>query len=298
VVLACALSELAVRVVNPAPRTQIVAAQAVEGMRWADGVPLWRQTGSDAREEPACAPGATEVLLVGSSITFGIRMEAADTVGARLQRVLSSDGSAWCVRSVAQPAYTGEQKRVAVEAGIARWHPRVVVFEVWNNDGGDYVQVGDQAVATGGLRRDADGWPAPPLPLPTWLHHEVMVRSAAWRYATIALAGGGPDPGAWTERVPARLDRVVDAAGADARVVVWLAARLNRPFAEQAAGNPGSSDYGEVLRWGAARGVPVVDMAAAWAGRDPGDLGIDACCHLSADGAEQAAEVLAPVVRR
>ncbi len=298
-VFAAALAEGAIRWLNPTPRVQIVDQAIMADASWQEGYPIWRQTGSDEREEPACAPGATEVLMVGSSITFGILLEARDTVAAKLQQRLGADGSAWCVHNVGQPAYTGEQKRIAAEAGIARWHPRLVIFEVWNNDGGDYVRVGDLAISTGGLRTDEEGWPASPVPLPTWLHHVAMVHSSAWRYAALALASraGVEKRASWTERVPARLDRVAAAAGPDGRLLVWLAARLDVPFATQAAANRTSGDYGHVIAWGAKRGVPVIDPAAAWTGVEPAPLGVDRACHLNGEGADKVAAVLEPQVR-
>lgn len=297
--IAAGTVELVIRWANPEPRAQVIDMTKMPMVTWREGLPLWRARGSDARETPECAPGAVEVLMVGSSITFGVGLAPADAVSGHLQRRLNADGSAWCVRNLAEPGYIGDQKRLVAEVGIARWHPRVVIFEVWGSDGGNYFRVGDTVVGGRAVRRDEDGWPRPPIPVPTWLHHPAMTHLASWRYATIALSSVDDDADkvAWEREVPARLTRVDAAVKGQGKLLVWLAAGLDSPFSAQAAWHPESADYGQVLKWGGVSGVPVVDVAAAWTSEDPAALGVDRICHLNSLGSDKLAALLEPRVR-
>lgn len=293
---AAVLSEAIVRTLRPTPRTQVVDTRS-RPITWVDDRPLWEAEDTVARAAPPCADGAIEVAMVGSSITYGTDVPRADTVAARLAARL---GPAWCVRNFGQPGFTGEQKRIQAERAIAEHHPAVLVYEIWRNDASEYLRIGDVAVSVGDMHTDAAGWPAAPVPTPMALHHLLLERSAAWRYATIALAGVGDphDPQAWPVRVPGYLQRVHDTLGTDGKLLVWIASRLNEPLAMQAERNPTAADVGHVFTWASTHGVPVVDPAVAWTGLDPATLGIDTVCHLNRTGADALAALLEPEVRR
>jgi hypothetical protein len=301
--LMAATAEVAVRVVRPAPRVQIVdplaRPDAFLAFRWKGDVPLWSEIGATERQRCAGDPAGTRVLLVGDSITFGIGLGLPDTLSVQLAARLAEGGGAWCVINVAQPGYNGQQKREQALDGIAEFKPAVVVWQTWN-DAGVFVRAGDRAIDATRLGVDADGWPRSPVPLPTALHHAAFIGSAAWRYATLALAtqDDARQRALWRTFVPAALDDVKAAAAAQGgRTLVWLAPNLSAPFDEQVSQRVPGEGYGAVVDWGEAAGVPVLDPADAWRGVDPATLGIDTCCHFNPTGTGRLAALLAGPVR-
>lgn len=306
VVLTAATSEALVRAIHPTPRVQIVDPVAsIKGgraFRWKGDLPLWREDGTTGREACAGDPAGARVLMIGDSITFGIRLPIRDTLSYRLADQLQTpEGSgAWCVQNFAQPGYGGEQKRDAALAAIATTRPDVLVWEVWENDPTMYKRVGDLAVDVGRIAVDAEGWPRSPAPLPAAVHHLAFTWSSAWRFATLSLvpADDAREQDSWRTRIPEALDdvrRTQEAQGG--KMVVWMAARLWVPFADQVDRRRRVQGYSSVDAWGARNGVPVVDMAAAWRGADPKSLGIDTCCHLNAEGIDLLARTLVPLIR-
>lgn len=298
-----ATAEVAVRTWDPTPRLQIIRSEDHDGeegvpIHRVDGEPVWEDFGTVPRRNAGCdGDAATDVVLLGSSITFGVRLAPEDTVGARLQGLL--DGARpWCVRNHAQPGFTGRSKLAAAKEALPALAPEVVLWEVWHNDGGGYTMIGPDAYNLTSLPVDEQGYPRGLLP--GGLHRAAFRSSAFYHYLTLALAQP-PEAGkleAWQAYVDGVLPEVLALTEAHGgRLGLVLMPPLHQPFAESAKrtreGLPG---YLEVVTWAEAAGVPYLDVADALRGEDVEALRIDACCHYSAAGSARIAEVLVPFV--
>ena len=177
-------AELSLRAMNPVPRVQAVYLSGdrpeLPAVQVVDGQPMWRNDGSDAREQVAC-DRPLHVLLVGSSITFGVELEAPEALGARLQEVLDTmmPGRV-CVHSVAQPGFVGANKLVAARAWVAQHPADLVLWELWSNEVDGYVVSGDYAWNFGPFLVDELGYPS--MLVPASVNAALWQRSAAWRF--------------------------------------------------------------------------------------------------------------------
>lgn len=294
------------RVVDPTPRVQIVvdAPRNLEapGLHTLHGEPVWRQIGTTPRENPDC-DGARRVLLLGSSILWGVGLPAEQTVGPRLQATLNAtDGPGrWCVHNHAQPAFTSAGKWAVGRDAIDALQPDVVIWEAWMNDAGGFTRLGDAAYNLTGVPTDDAGYPTPIVPMPGALHHGLFHLSEAWRYATLASVRPTRDgrEAAWRHLTDHTLPAARDAVEAHGgTLIVVYAPRLDRPFAQSVQEHATEvQGYRHVRGWVERSGTVAYDLAEALAGRDPEDVRLDPCCHYDAGGHEVLARTLSPWVR-
>lgn len=300
-VLFLAVAEGAVRLLHPSPKAQVLT-DGVRGLTLgeaADGTVVWRY------DEPAVASddcaGASgdlaRVAFVGSSIFRGSGVDGPEVFTERLRHAV---GDRACVDNLAQPAFTAEQKRaVAVaalgEAASAGRPYDVLYWEVWANDRGRFLRLGDRAVDVGAYPLDTAGRPAP-LSLPTGLSGALWGGSALYRYAVLALgAEGDVDRDVrdqWARLLEQHLAPAVEAAeAAGTELVLVLAPPLDQPFGTSAARPyPG---YGAVWPFAQDHGLTWLRLSMALEGEDVETLRHDPCCHYSAAGHARLAEVFA-----
>lgn len=79
-------------------------------------------------------PGTRRVVVVGDSYVFGVGLDEEHTLAARLQRMLSSDGSPTEVVNLGVAGYATDQEYVLFQELVARLAPDAVVLVVCDND--------------------------------------------------------------------------------------------------------------------------------------------------------------------
>lgn len=292
-----AVSEVILRLVNPTPRVQIIRSKrpGVEGWDFAmlGDQPTWREEGTAARRNEDCPhPGSVDVLLIGTSITFGTGLKADEPFPHLMQRQLDGEAPGrWCVLNLAQPGYVGSNKLAELPAALDRFHPALVLWEVWGNDPDRYTMVGPDAFAFKDLRVGADGLPWV-LPVPNPVHGWLFERSRLYQYATIALDGRVDDGlerwRAWSDD---RMEAVyADVTASGARLALYAPTPLYKP-PEALADHPDQA-MTAARTWGAAHDVPVFLFAEALRGSDPAEIALHRDGHLNALGHARVAPLM------
>lgn len=300
------LGEAVVRFGDFVPRAQIVrgdAATAVgRSLRLAQGHPVWTEEGSEARRRDDCTTDDSyDVLLLGSSIFFGIGMEPGQTMDALMQRRLDDGDEHVCVHNLAQPAFISGNKWAVAQEVIPSLRPELVLWEVWRNDPGRYTLVDGDAYNVTMLPTSPAGVPHT-LPVPAALNDALFVNSRLYSYATLALGGYDADryDAAWAalveETLPA-LKALVEEHGGELRLV--FAPALDRPFEESLELHAEKlRGYQQVAGWAEEAGVPTLDLAAGLLGLDPEAIRLDPCCHYNDRGHEAVGQVLTLFTRQ
>jgi hypothetical protein len=289
-------AEVVVRSARPQPRVQVVrdGAEGVSFVPSVDGTVLWHAEAPRVGRPCADAPAdVRRVAVVGSSILRG-----SGVLGPQVWTELATAELAGvaCLDNLAEPAATAEQKRAIALAALDD-APDLLVWEVWENDPGHFVRIGDRAYDVASYPLDGGGRPNP-FGVPDALNARLFGGSELYTYAV--LASSDPTrhtPGAMWQRVLAEtlvpvLDRA-EAIGTE----VWLvyAPRLDRPFAASLA-EP-YPEYAQVDALAAARGLPVLRLAALLAGEEVADMRVDTCCHYSVAGHARLAEAFTQRLR-
>lgn len=300
--LALVAAELAVRVLRPTPRAQVIEGSRRVELRLSEGVPVWT-TRDDPRARPdetcrAARPGAAQVVGLGSSIFYGVELAPAQTWAPRVQALLDQAGLPTCVHNLSGPGFSALQKRQLLREVAAPLSPRVVLWELWGTDVLEYRMLGGRAWRMGVLRAGPDGYPNP-LSLPLAVNRLLFDSSAAWRYATAAIAPAEDRPaGDWNAVLDGPVAEALALAERSGGQLLLVAMPpLDRSFAESADGDDRMAT--QAARWIAARaGRPVRLLRAAelLRGDDHVDLRLDDCCHYNEAGQARLAEVLAPHV--
>jgi hypothetical protein len=308
-VLAAAAAEASVRWLKPTPRVQVVRGGEaltpdVRPIRMLHGEPTWDEVGSVPRRNLDCQRDDTiDVLMLGSSIFFGVSYEAEQVMSAALQRRLDAvEPGRWCVLNFGQPGYTSGPKLALAKEYIAKLQPEVVLWELWTNDPGGFTKIGDDAYNLTRLELDDEGYPLFRAWIPRSLHQLLFRSSRFWEYASLALTPTvrGDSQRVWGEFARDVLPTMVELTeeAGSAWSIVYTPP-LNTSFEESAArSNKRMYGYAEVAKWADAQGVAQLDLAAALAGQDPKDLRHDPCCHYNVAGHEAVADALMPWVRR
>jgi hypothetical protein len=289
-----ATAEVAVRWIMPTPRVQVIRADQVASIEEVDGVPVWHLSSPEvARDGCANAPeGAKRAVFVGSSILRGSGVEGPQ-VFSELLRARLPAGS-WCVENLAEPAFTAPQKAVVALRALARTRPPdLLVWEVWENDPGQWRWLGDRAV---NLRHHvvdpATGAPEWRVVRGAWADR-LFRASELWRYAVLTLATHDPDMAAL---MSASLERDLAPVVARAREVgtdVQLAIfpDLSRSFA--ASASKPLPAYKPVWPFAEAHGLTWLRVDLALQDQDVAALRLDTCCHYNAAGHEALADLFA-----
>jgi hypothetical protein len=273
---------------RPLPRIQRVSPDQAE-LTVIDGEVSWRSRSRGEREQADCVAerGGAEVVILGSSILFGVALDYPDTLGAALSP--SVDG---CVVNLAQPASSFSTQAAVARHALPALHPEVVIWELWQNSPSRFTLIGESAYNFGSLEVDAGGVPSP-FGLSAGLNRTLFGRSALYRFAVLTQARERPpaQTGAslWETFSGPALDELTALAGS-ARLILPMMPPLSAPFAQTAAQPP--PGYVTFTDEATRRGIETIDVAAALSGQDHEALRLDPCCHLNAAGQRALAAVL------
>lgn len=296
--LALLLAEVAVRVLRPRPRAQPIEATGEFRLRWIDDVPLWDRAG-DPRGHPdlacrAARPDAVDIVALGSSILYGVQLDAAQTWVPVAQRRLEEQGWSTCVHNISGPGWGAHQKQQALREVQQTLTPRVVLWELWGTDTLEYRKLGDRAWRMGELQTGPDGYPNP-WALPLRANRLLFDGSALYRYANLAVTPVGSSSGDWPATLAGPVAEGLAAAEAvGGRLLLVVMPRLDRPFATSA--DQDRSITHPASQWLATvqgRPVRLVQAAALLREEEVEALRLDTCCHYDAEGHARLGEVLA-----
>lgn len=290
------LAEAWVRLRRWAPPQQIVRGF---GLHSVDGVPVWEVT--DDRYNRRCAdehPERTRILFFGSSITYGDRLAAGEVFSTALEARLNAlrPDPGFCVLNFAQDGFTFEQKYAVARAEVARYRPALIMWEDWV-EWMDYSLIGDTAYGTTGYVVRPDGFIGI-AGVPAALNRVLLLHSRAYEYAALRFGervNRPPEREEATAFVNGRLIRVLELArSASAKLVLYLAPPLDRPFAETAAAPP---EWQRVLvDFARAHGVPAYPLQNELIDQDYLAVRMDPCCHYNAAGHRALVPVMARII--
>lgn len=271
------------------PRVQAVFPDQAE-LITVDGEVFWRSHSRGDREQAACVAreGRAAVVILGSSILFGVQLDASETLGAHLESVV--DG---CVVNLAQPASSFQTQAATARHTLAALSPKLVIWEVWQNSPSAFTVINGVAYNFGNLSRDEAGVPSP-LGVPPTINRTLFGLSSLYRFATIYQATERPEvqggSAAWEDFTARALPQLLALAG-DARIILPMMPPLSAPFAQTAARPP--PGYAVFAAAAQAQGIETIDVAAALVDADHEALRLDPCCHLNAAGQAALGAVIA-----
>jgi hypothetical protein len=279
-----AVAEAWVRIVKPWPRVQMVRGR---GLHAVDGVPLWDQQGAAGRQNRACVeqhPERTRILFLGSSITYGSGLSTEEAFSAALEAHLNQvrPTPGFCVLNFAQPGFSFEQKYVVARREVARYKPALIMWENWL-DWFDYAMIGETAYGIHGFALRPDGFIGM-AGVPDALNRILLLHSRFYEYLTLAV-------GTRTEAMSDEKEATVFAS-TGAKLVMYLAPPLDRPFAETTAAPPGW--HRVLLEFAQAHAIPMYLLQRELIDQDYLQLRADPCCHYNAAGHR----ALVPVMER
>jgi hypothetical protein len=287
------VAEALVRGLSPTPRAQVLVESRTITFGETGGVVTWHTRDPQIEPTPCASSAAShQAVVVGSSILRGSGTEGPNVFSELLRQRL--DPAAWCVDNLSQPAFSSEQKRaVALEALARPRPPDRLYWEVWQNDGGHYVRLGDTVINVGAYPLDEAGYPSP-LGLPPAVNRGLFDHVALWRYAVLALGARDPasqDPKArWEAILRDDLLPVVEAAKAvGTQIVLIECPPLDRPFADSVV-KP-HRGFGAVWTFAGAQGLRWIRLESALEGEDYVALRADPCCHYNAAGHARLADI-------
>ncbi len=293
VIVGVAIAETSLRRGLLMPPVQLVRGH---GLRGIDGVPVW-EVAAD-RQNRACVdrhPERTRILFFGSSITFGVALQAEEAwttaLEARLNQVRPTPG--FCVLNFAQPGFAFEQKYAVARIEVARYKPALIMWESWG-EWAHYRLIGDTAYGVSHLYVRDDGFVGL-ADVPDALNRFLFLHLYVYQYAVLLF--GEPAPG-WQQRsmtafVDERLSEVPRlAASVGAKLVVYPAPPLDQPFSATAAVLP--DWHAQLLEFAAARGIPTYPLQRELIDQDYRELRLDPCCHFNAAGHR----ALVPIMER
>ncbi len=274
------------------------------------------------------AAGTRRVLVLGDSQAWGLGVADHETIAARLQAELSSEGASWQALNLGVSGYGTDQAYLKYLVHGASYEPDVVVWVVFKNDLEENVSTRAWGVEKprfvfddeGRLcldnlpPRKAPGWPEDTLAAqagidPAWSETWRFLRARRWR----ALRTPRPDPGLLA-RVRADVPCVATSGTADgARVMLALLLRLEERLRARGAclrvafvprpiecRKPRQATYYVDVQAEAQRaGLVTLDLrhTALIAGLDAQALFLKGDSHLSAAGNALAARALAKTLR-
>ncbi|MFN8643464.1 MAG: hypothetical protein U0802_18045 [Candidatus Binatia bacterium] len=297
VVAGLLLAEWSVRALKWTPPAQIVRGY---GLHAVDGVPVWEQDAD--RQNTGCVeahPERTRILFFGSSITFGVGLEAAEVFTAALQQRLDAARSVpgFCVLNFAQPGFAFQQKYAVARAAVARYRPALILWEDWV-EWPEYRLIGDAAYRVDDLRLRADGY-VDLAGVPDGLNRVLFRHSRLYEYLALTFGERVPrPPGPWG--LPAFFDthlaEVVQLAqSVGARLVFYLAPPLDQPFPVTDATPP--DWHGLILDFARRHDVAAYRLQHELVDYDYLALRLDPCCHFNAAGHRALAPVMERIVR-
>ena len=283
---------------QPLDRVQRVMQMSNRSLRMIGDVPVWKfNPHVDERVANAecldTAQNGPDVYLVGDSIFFGVKLDPEDTLGPRLQNLLTTGLQRdACVVNLSQPGFSFFNEEAVLREAVAERKPRVVVLELWGNSPNRLQMLKGVAYNFGSMATDEHGFPNPGVSpdLNRWLFGS----SALWRHLSTGLAkhASRSSKDVWRDFVKEDLEPFrVWLEGNGIELVLAYATSLKTPFSD---GRPVENmGYGSVRSWAQKHGIAEVVFSEVFANEDPTAIGIDACCHLNEEGTRMISEAIA-----
>jgi len=284
---------------QPIPRVQQIFDHTDNDLQLVDGTPTWHgDYGHLERWNLDCAADRrADVMLLGSSIFYGVRLDGPMTLGALLADHLGSEDNPSCVVNLSQPGSAFKNQNASALLMGAKLNPRVVVWEIWHNSVNTFVVIGDSTFNFGQLQRDSGGIPNAFHLSADW-NRRLFEWSAAYRYVDLSLAQKHSRRVAevWAQFVDDTVQPALARLQANgSKVLLVYTPPLSRPFTQSTV--PDDPGYLVMEQWAAKNGILTVDLARELGDADPDALGLDRCCHFNAEGTKRVAEILSDPVR-
>jgi hypothetical protein len=289
-----ALAETWVRAGHWKPHVQAISPLHLHTV---DGVPLWEDPSE--RSNRTCVeqhPERIRILFFGSSVTFGYSLTPDEAFTSALQVRLNQlrPVPGFCVLNFAQPAFFFEQKYAVARAEVARYKPALIMWEDWL-EWFDYTSIGGALYNTTQFVVRPDGFIGI-AGVPDSVNRFLFLHSRLYERLTLAFGEHANGPGEqeevaeFADRRLIQVLRLAESAGA--KLVMYLAPPLDRPFAETAAAVP--SWQGVLIDFARAHGIPVYPLERELLDQDYLELRLDPCCHFNAAGHR----ALVPIMER
>lgn len=300
--MATLLGEIWVRTARWPPAAQVVRGNC---LHVEEGIPVWgceshpddvRRKNRDCTAE---YPERMRVLFLGSSITYGTSLSAAEVFTVGLEDRLNAERPqpGFCVLNFAERAFQFDQKYAVGRREVDRYRPALILWESWS-ELRTFKLIGAAAYAISDYRLGPDGFVGIDG-VPAWLNRPLFLHSRLYEH--LALRLGARSDSRLGERAAMihfyrdKLSRVIELARRyQTTLVVYRSPPLDHPFAE-VAGSPSPSDavLAELL---GADGVPYYSLAQELAGQDHLRLRLDPCCHFNAAGHRALQSVMERIV--
>ncbi len=280
---------------QPVPRVQQLLELDSNGLTYVDGVPTWHS--SHQHEErwnlDCIEDGQADVVILGSSIFHGVRLQAAETLGPQLASLLATGEASPCIVNLAQPGSAFPNQRASLLQHSDTLRPKLVIWEMWHNSVNQFQVVGEAAYNFGSMRLDSQGLPNT-WGLPAGLNRALFSSSHLYRFFDLKLAkkGSRKQLDVWGQFVEGPLASAVDELRAQGiAVLLVFTPQLSKPFSDQTL--EFKPTYSLVSDWAKEHDVRFVDLAVVLAGTDPVSVRLDPCCHYNAAGTRRVAQALA-----
>ena len=286
---------------QPLERIQHILELENQTLRVVDGVPVWRSKGakSEARSEPACLAsgnGQPDVIILGDSILFGVRLPAENSLGPVLQeQLLERHGRSSCVINLSEPGFTFSNQEVVLREALEKYKPKAVILEMWFNSTNHFVAVDGMAYNFGVLAKDING--LPDLGLPASVNHVLFHNTALWKHISLGLASETSMPLSteWERFVAEKLEPLATSLAAqDIDLILVYATSLDAPFSAERPTE--DMAYGIVQEWSKKHNIPNLLFSEVFADEDVASVAMDRCCHINEYGTKLVSSQLAPIV--
>lgn len=254
-----------------------------------DDILVWETTGpeSDDVANLACAEDeSADVMILGDSILYGVRLDPKDTLGLSLSHSLKkTDGSNACVVNLSIPGFTLDQEILVAETDWNALKPKIVVLEIWQNTPHRMIAAGDRAYNFGHLVVDDNGIPNP-FNIPSSINLSLFSNSALW----IRLVEGSAKSKLGREETKQQWNVTLDDIAAfhdwlndrNAQLVLVFATALKHPWSEGRSIE--RTWYSIVQNFADTQQIPTLWFDEILSSQNVEDVRLDECCHLNEKG--------------
>jgi hypothetical protein len=302
------IAEVAVRVIKPDPRVQIVRDLGGIHLEVIDGVPVWEEHRGNVIVNEGCvervrATGVEplKVAVFGSSILYGSGVDFNQNFSHLLQKRLDEDRKTHqdagqkvpptCIRNFSQPAFGHANKYALATRRLQEFKPDLIYWEIWKNELNKHVMVGDVIYSVKKLTVGEDGLPML-FSMPQGLNRWLLENSRFYEYATLALSQSDASEQwtiEWRRFAHNQLSQVVSLADTlGARLELVFCPSLDQPFSETLAN--WDSGYLEVENFAKERDIVSHRLSRALLKEDFMAVRNDPCCHYNVEGHRKIAE--------
>jgi hypothetical protein len=243
----------------------------------------------------ACSPDSVRIGILGDSITYGVKVEYAETFVDKLRPAFEARCGPVCLYNVATPGYSILQERISYERKLSAHQPQLVFLGLFSNDLAQFTVIGSNAYDV--RMKEHEGIPIfTLLPLPDDVNAFFISNSVFYQFvtmrslATFDKATG--KPATQRELAMKELERIrVLCEEQKAVLVVALFPDLDRPLSDP---EPESSSflYDKVRTWADHTRTPIIDLRTSMADLDVEKIRLDECCHYNEYGHRVVARIL------